>query len=72
VERKISYGTQSIIGNWACETFWTIGGTAILKKINLKDFLESALTAYYEDRPLPSLVHIGSTVDPKYVEQARE
>jgi transposase len=71
VERKISYGTQSILGNWASETFWSIRGTLELNQIDIREFLTSALVAYYEGKPLPSLVNIGKTVDPKYIEQTK-
>jgi transposase len=71
VERKISYGTQSYLGNWAAETFWSIKGTIEQNQIDIKEFLTKALVAYYEGNPLPSLVNIGGTVDPKYIEQTK-
>jgi transposase len=72
VARKISYGTQSIIGNWCCEVFWTILETTKLKKIDFEAYLLEALTANLEGRPVTSLVNIGQPVDPKYTEEAEK
>jgi hypothetical protein len=72
LERKISYGTQSITGNWRCETFWSITNTLQLNNIDMKEFFVRSITAYHNGEPLPSLVNIGSTVDPKYIEQNKK
>jgi hypothetical protein len=70
VARKISYGTQSIKGNWCCEVFWSILETSKLKDINFGAYIFEALTANLEGKPVPSLVKIGESVSPKYVEEA--
>jgi transposase len=72
VERKISYGTQSITGNWRCETFWSITNTLRMNNIDMNEFLIRSLTAHHNGEPLPSLVNIGGTVDPKYVERNKK
>jgi transposase len=71
VERKISYGTQSIFGCLASETFWTINETTDLKKIEFAPYYKKAIDAALKGDPLPSLVNIGGTVDPKYIEAAK-
>jgi transposase len=72
VARKVNIGTESLDGNLLCEILWSITETAKLLNINANDFLIAALSAYYEGRPLPSLVNYGSCVDQKYVEQAQQ
>jgi transposase len=68
IERKISCGTQSLMGIFSSETFWTLTSTLILLNMNGLDFFNKALTAHLLGKPLPSLVNPGGTVDPKYLE----
>jgi hypothetical protein len=72
IDRKISYGTQSLGGILFCETMWTIEKTLQMRGQNSLDFIMKAMAAYEAGEPLPSLVNIGSTVDPKYYEMAKK
>jgi transposase len=64
--RKISYGTQSLDGVMFCEVIWSLFATMKANKLDFWSFLIEALQAHSDGKPLPSLVNIGSTVDPKF------
>jgi predicted RNA-binding Zn-ribbon protein involved in translation (DUF1610 family) len=72
VDRKICYGVQSILGSLFCETLWTIFANLELKNINAYEFITNTLRDYTAGKPLPSLLNIGQTVDPIYMERAQK
>jgi hypothetical protein len=72
VDRKICYGVQSQDGVLFCETFWTICKNLELRNVSVHSFITDVLKANKDGLPLPSAINIGSTVDPKYIEQAKE
>jgi hypothetical protein len=72
LDRKVSYGSRSRSGNRFLETFWTLFSTAKLLGVKPTAFIEEALRAASEGRPLPSLLNPGKSVDPAYVAMAKE
>jgi transposase len=72
MHRKNSYGTQSLAGMLLLETFWTIWETAKLLGLNAFVVILDILTAACAGRPLPSLANPGETVDPRFMEEARQ
>jgi hypothetical protein len=71
-DRKVSYGPRGRRGIRFLETFWTLFTTMNLLGVDPTAFLEEALRAASEGRPLPSLLNPGKAVDPAYVEMAKE
>jgi hypothetical protein len=71
-DRKICFGTQSVEGNRQSEVFWTIHDTLRQRGLDVKPFIENALRAYWDGKPLPSLVSDEETVPERYVEQAKK
>jgi transposase len=72
LQRLINQQTRSLDGDMEIETFTSINSTLKKNKQDPLKFMVDALKAYSEGRPLPSLVNIGQTVDPKYVEMAKQ
>ncbi|MDR1607845.1 MAG: transposase, partial [Deltaproteobacteria bacterium] len=72
IDRKISYGVQSNLGSYFCETIWTVIENLDLKGISPREFLTDALKRYKSGEPLPSIINIGETVPQKYIDEAKE
>jgi hypothetical protein len=70
LQRLINQQTRSLDGDREKETLTSIYSTLKKTKQDSLKFMVEALTAHSEGRALPSLVNIGQTVDPKYVEMA--
>jgi transposase len=68
IDRKITIGTESFMGNAFLETLWSIKATIERTgDISVFDFLTQAIQAYETKQPLPSLVNIGGFVDQKFI-----
>jgi hypothetical protein len=72
IDRKICYGVQSMIGSMFCETMWTVIANLRDHGIRPQAFISEAIKKYEAGEPLPSLVNLGETVAPKYVEEANK
>jgi hypothetical protein len=72
IDRKICYGVQSQEGVAFCETFWTVCKNLEQRNISVHSFITDVLKANKAGLPLPSIVNLGSSVDPKYMDQAKE
>jgi hypothetical protein len=72
IYRKVCYGAQSQSGVEFCETIWTVFVNLKKQGLKINSWLIKTLTDFNEGKDLPSLVHPGQAVDPKYVEEAKE
>lgn len=56
IDRKVTQGTRGIMGRRWCERIWTVISTCCQQRRSVFDFLQSAISAYFERRAPPSLL----------------
>jgi len=54
--RKVSFGTQSERGNLFVERMLTVSATCRLQERNVLEYLTDAVTAFYKNQPIPTLL----------------
>jgi transposase len=56
IYRRVSQGTRSVNGRFACERFWTVIATCAIQGRSAFDFLNKALYAFFNNQSPPSLI----------------
>jgi len=56
IDRKVTQGTRGLGGREWCERIWTTIATCAQQGRSVFEFLRETVTAFFEDRPTPSLL----------------
>ena len=60
IDRHITQGTRSWRGRQICERIWTVMATCTLQKRSPFHWIYEAITAWFQGRPVPSLLEDSS------------
>lgn len=56
IDRKVTQGTRGNNGMRWSERIWTVNATCAIKNISSYDYLQKAISAFFEQTPFPSLL----------------
>ncbi len=56
IDRRITQGTRSECGQRWCERIWTLIATCTQQQRSVFEYLREAVTAHFNDQPIPSLI----------------
>jgi len=59
IDRRITQGTRSLRGQRWCERIWTAIATCTQQGRSVFEYLREAVSAHFNDQPIPSLVPAG-------------
>jgi len=59
IDRRITQGTRSQRGQRWCERIWTALATCAQQQRSVFEYLRDAVTAHFNDQPIPSLIRAG-------------
>ncbi len=59
IDRRITQGTRSQRGQRWCERIWTAIATCAQQQRSVFEYLRDAVTAHFNDQPIPSLIRAG-------------
>ena len=59
IDRRITQGTRSKRGQRWCERIWTAIATCAQQQRSVIEYLRDAVTAHFNDQPIPSLIRAG-------------
>ncbi len=59
IDRRITQGTRSQRGQRWCERIWTAIATCAQQQRSVIEYLRDAVTAHFNDQPIPSLIRAG-------------
>ena len=60
IDRQVTQGTRSRVGQRWCERIWTAAATCAQQGRSVFDFIERAVQAHFNSQPAPSLLFNSS------------